>query len=86
MKITPTTRLIETMYHFNRDLVKTNRASHPNRAVLHAINHMQLNTYGATSATVFDNATGHLHAVITRRIGSNKIVIEFKREVFEQYN
>jgi hypothetical protein len=75
-------RPIQTSYFFRSDLVKTNNAKHANSAVLRCVDHMQLNHYGATSAEVFDNQTGELHAVVARSMDS-KITILFKREVKE---
>lgn len=74
-------RSIKTVYYLGRSVVKINRAAHDNSAVLRCIDHMQLNDYAATSAEVFDENTGTLHAVIRRVMNTNTIVIAFKREV-----
>ena len=77
------TRKIQTVFYFGKQIAKTNRAVHANSAVLRCVDHMQLNTYGANSAEVFDERTGTLHAVIRRPIGSNTITILYKRDVEE---
>mgnify|MGYP003575880546 CR=1 FL=1 len=76
-------RTIKTVFYYGKQVVKTNKASHANRAVLHCVNHMQLNTYEATHAEVYDEETGVLHAVIRRTIKG--IAILYKREVREEY-
>ncbi len=75
------TRTIQTTYYRGRKLIKTNTALHSNTAVLRCVDHMQLNHYEATTAEVFDNDNGVLHAVVRRN--SKGIVIIFKREVIE---
>jgi hypothetical protein len=75
-------RPIRTDYYFNNKLVRTNRAKHPNSAILRCIDHMQLNSYGATSAEVYDENRSELHAVVTRSISNKpKIALVFKREI-----
>ena len=80
-------RSIETSYYRGnsnkKDLVKTNRAVHANSAVLRAVDHMQFNHYEATTAEVFDNDSGVLHAVLRRRM-SGDIEILYKRKVKEE--
>lgn len=77
-------RTIRTVYYFRKGEVKTNTAKHANRAVLHCVNHMQLNTYGATHAEVYDDHSGVLHAVIRRALNGD-VHILYKREVREHY-
>lgn len=77
------TRTIKTVYYYGRNIVKTNMAKHANMAVLHCVNHMQLNTYEATTAEVYDVETGVLHCVVRRTM--KKIEILFKREVQNEY-
>ena len=77
-------RTIETHYYNRKELVKTTRAVYANSAVLHCVNHMQMNHYGATVAEVFDGGTGTLHAVVTRS-KADRIEIIFKREVEGAY-
>ncbi len=61
--------------------VKINLAKHPRSAVLRAIDHMQLNTYGAVACEVFDTNTNERHATIRRYIGEgNRIEIEYGRD------
>lgn len=77
-------RPVQTVYYFVEAVVKINYAAHSNTAVLRAVDHMQLNHYGATVAEVFDNTTGTLHAVVTRSFElPGKIEIVFRREVQE---
>lgn len=78
-------RTIRTTYYFGKDIVKHNTAMHANRAVLHCVNHMQMNTYDATHAEVYDEADGTLHCVITRAKGARTITILYKRPVRESY-
>lgn len=75
-------RSITTSYYRGRELVKTNYAVHANRAVLRCVDHLQLNSYHATHAEVFDSLDGVLHAVTKRRLNGD-IEILFKREVKE---
>ena len=72
-------RAIRTDYYNGKELIKTNRATYPNSAVLRCVDHMQLNDYGATTAEVFDEDTGELHAVV--KFGQEQINILYKREV-----
>lgn len=76
-----TTRNIRTVYYQGKNSVKTNKAVYANSAVLCCVNHMQLNSYAATTAEVFDEMSGVLHAVIRRPVNGTEIVIVFKREV-----
>lgn len=78
-------RTIVTTYYFNNEVVKRNTAMHPNAAVLHCVNHMQLNSYEATHAEVHDESNGVLHCVITRAKGARHISILYKRPVREEY-
>jgi hypothetical protein len=77
------TRNIQTTYYLGKKLVKNNTATYANNAVLHCVEHMQLNHYEASTAEVFDSSNGELHAVIRRNIKTNGIAIVFKREVEE---
>jgi len=74
---------IKTVYYaHNKSVVKINHAGHANSAVPRCVYHMQLNRYEATVAEVFDDASGVLHAVITRSVNGD-IKIIFKRTVEE---
>lgn len=75
-------RPIQTVYRRGNKIVRVNMATYANKAVLHCINHMQLNHYGATVAEVYDSTTGEPHAVITHSV-VGKISIVFRREVKE---
>lgn len=76
-------RNIQTTYYFGKKLVRHNSAKHTNNAVLHCVEHMQLNHYEATTAEVFDLENGELHAVVKRSMKNKDISIVFKREVKE---
>lgn len=73
---------IRTTYTFRNEVTRINRAVHANSAVLRAVDHMQLNHYGATLAEVYDLNTAELHAIIKRTM-SGKIIIMYEREVKE---
>ena len=79
-----TLHTIQTVYYFGKEVVKRNRAMHANAAVVHCVSHMQLNTYEAESAEVYDLETGVLHAVIRRTLKGMTIV--YKRPVQESYS
>lgn len=70
---------IQTMYYRGKQEIKINRAKHANSAVLRAVDHMQLNSYGATVAEVYDTETAELHAVITHNV-AGRISIVFRRD------
>lgn len=72
-----TDRTIRTEYTFRGRTVKINKSSDPNRAVEKCVGYMQINAYGATVATVYDEATGEVHAEVKRSIqGTIKITFE----------
>ena len=73
---------IKTVYYRGKKVVKITRAAHANSAVPRCVSHMQLDHYEAFTAEVFDEASGVLHAVITRSVKGN-IKIVFKRHVEE---
>ncbi len=75
-------RPIRTIYYAKSKAVRSNYATYANRAVLHCVDHMQMNHYGARTAEVFDELTGVLHAIVTRSI-TGTITIVYKREVAE---
>lgn len=77
-----TTRSIKTTYYHGKKLVRVNRAKFANNAVPLCVHHMQVNEYDATTAEVYDDSDGTLHAVIKRSIKGD-IHIVFKREVKE---
>ncbi len=62
------TRTIVTVFYCGRRIVKVNLAVHPNKAVLHCVNHLQFNRYEATHAEIYDDVTGMVHAVFRRSI------------------
>jgi hypothetical protein len=77
----PTVRNIRTVYSgVKGETLKINHASYANSAVLRAVDHMQLNNYGAKVAEVFDSSSGELHAVI-RNSMNGEIRIVYEREV-----
>jgi hypothetical protein len=57
-----------------------NLARHPRSAVLRAIDHMQMNTYGAVVCEVFDTNTCEVHATIKREIGSDDLLVSYGRD------
>jgi hypothetical protein len=75
-------RNIQTDYYFNDNLIRSNFAKYASKAVPTAVNHMQLNHYGADVAEVHNNIVGKLHAVITYSV-VGKMEIIFKRTVKE---
>ena len=63
-------------YH---DPIQVNSASDANWAVAKCVAHMQINHYEATSAEVYDDNTGELHAIVTRSI-NGQIRIDYRRD------
>ena len=78
----PRTLPIKTVYYFRGSVLKINHALHANTAVPQCVYHMQLNRYAASTAEVYDESNGTLHAVIKRSVNGT-ITIVFKREVKE---
>ncbi len=76
-------RNIITVYYDGDNIVKTNRAKYSHTAVLKCVDHMQFNHYDATSAEVYDDDDGVLHAVVVATLvaGKAEIRIIFKREI-----
>jgi hypothetical protein len=74
---------IQTVYYREQKMVKKTRAGTANRAVPHAVEHMQINEYHATHCEVYDLTNGVLHAVLKRHISENSIEVLFKRKVKE---
>lgn len=75
-------RTIKTKYYVGKrynEPVKVNSALDANHAVATCILHMQINHYGATSAEVYDDESGQLHAVVTRSV-TGMIQITYKRD------
>lgn len=75
-------RKIKTKYYIGKrydNPIKTNHSLDANMAVATCVLHMQVNHYGATSAEVYDDESGQLHAVVTRSIAGN-IAITYKRD------
>lgn len=79
-----TERNIQTTFFWHKKVVKINKASYANSAVLRCVDHLQFNQYDATHAEVFDSNSGVLHAVIKRSMKGDLTVL-FKREVAEEY-
>jgi hypothetical protein len=75
-------RKIQTTYWRDEEVVKINLASYPNKAVLHCIDHMQKNHYGATSAEVYDVESAEVHASISHDV-VGEIGVHIEREVTE---
>lgn len=73
-------RTIRTTYYGkDKSIVKSNFAVHPRTAVLHAVDHMQMNDYSAYVAEVYDTEMGELHAVITFNVHGRMEII-FRRD------
>lgn len=75
-------RLIKTKFYRGKryhDPVQVNSSSDANWAVAKCVAHMQVNHYQATSAEVYDDNTGELHAIVTRSI-NGRIQIEYRRD------
>ena len=85
VKVSVNPRPVQTIYYLRGVIVKTNRARHSNSAVLRCVDHMQFNHYEATTAEVFDETTGVLHAVLRRPIAGDQVIIVFQRPVKENY-
>ena len=68
-----------TFYGMNKGVAKINRAKHDRTAVLHAVNHLQLNSYGAAVVEIVDTETSELHAVLTQSTGG-RITVVFQRD------
>lgn len=82
------TRNIKTKYYVGKrysDPIQTNSSMDANRTVALAVLHMQVAHYrdiegnAATSCEVYDDASGQLHAIITRSPASGQIQIAYKR-------
>lgn len=75
-------RNIKTKYYqgkrYNEPL-QVNSSRDANTAVATCVLHMQVNHYGATSAEVYDNDSGQLHAIVTRSV-TGMIQIAYKRD------
>ncbi len=70
---------IRTQYFVAATKVKLTCAEHANSAVLRAVNNMQMNTYGADSAEIYDKESGALHAQIARS-KTGAILITYYRD------
>ena len=57
-------RPVVTRYYLDDKIICTNRSSISTNAVVNAVKYMQMNTYGAQLAEVFDHTTGKLFANI----------------------
>jgi len=71
-------RNVITNYRLNKHIVKTNRAIHPESAVLRCVDHMQQNDYGANIAEVYSDDTGEVFAQVVRRTGQRRIEIIYR--------
>lgn len=74
------TRPIKSVYYFRREIVRKNSASNPLRCTSRCVEHLRLDSYGATHVEVFDETTGTLHAVVKRDMQGN-IHILYEREL-----
>ena len=76
-------RPIRAIY-FNgkKDPVHTNAGRYPRTMILHAVDHLQLDSYGAKVAEIFDQDNGILHGVLRMYLveGKPKIEILYKRD------
>lgn len=65
-------------YNLASEIIKVNKAKHARTAVLRALDHIQMDDYGARSVSVTDESTGALHALMMRT--PKHINIIFKRD------
>jgi hypothetical protein len=75
-------RYVKTKFYIGKryhDPVQINSASDANTAVATCVLRMQINQYSATSAEVYDDNTGELHAIVTRSI-NGQIRIDYRRD------
>lgn len=75
-------RQIKTKFYAGRDYanpVKINSSSDANTAVATCVLHMQINHYGATTAEVYDDSSGQLHAIVKRSI-NGQLTISYRRD------
>jgi hypothetical protein len=75
-------RTIRTKFYRGKryhDPVQVNSSSDANWAVAKCVAHMQVNHYQASSAEVYDDNTGELHAIVTRSV-NGQIRIEYRRD------
>jgi hypothetical protein len=65
-------------YNYKEEAVKTTASVHPRTATMRAVDHMQVDDYGAKVVEVYDHSVGTLHAVITR--SPRKVEVVYKRD------
>lgn len=72
---------VQTVYYGKsaNTVLQVNLAKHPNRAILHAVQHLMMNDYSAFVAEITDLEFGELHCVLTRDV-QGTIRIVFKRD------
>lgn len=75
-------RTIRTQYFANGKLVRTIQAVYPDSAVVNCVTHMQLNSYSADSAEVYDSVTGELHAQVSRK-KKGDLNVHYERDPLE---
>ncbi len=71
--------IVTTYYNRNGEIVKTNRAKHPRTASTSAFDHLQMDHYDASVASVHDDNMGELHVILKRDLHGN-IRTLFKRD------
>jgi hypothetical protein len=71
---------IKTVYYRKNRIVKINHALREDSACERAFGHLQVDSYGATHAEVYDQVAGKLHALLKRYVGTNEVRALFKRE------
>ncbi len=76
-------RSIQIIFYRGTKVVKSNRAKYAHTAVTSCVKHMQLNSYSATSAEVYDDDDGTLHAQVAIMLvnGKHEMVILFERDI-----
>ena len=71
-------------YNGKKDPIATNFGKWPRTMTLHAVDHLQLDSYGARACEIFDIETGTLHAVLTRTLYKVNIVFERNPTKFDE--
>ena len=78
-----TLRQIKAVYYGTngtgrRKVIKTNVGWRPRTMVLHSLDHLQRDEYGANVCEVFDASVGTLHAVLKRT--AMKVEVIYRRD------
>lgn len=79
-KHVPKVLKFRTVYYLNKRAIQLNTAKTEVTAVMRCVMHMQLDTYYADSAEVYNTETGELYCVV-RRSKSKKIEILYQADL-----